>query len=816
MRECSCILLAVLLATEVAAQEPKLEVPAPAPGAAAAPAPAAATEPAAAEWIRPEAVPGRADALVSQLESAGPESATQEKLEGIEGHLAGLEPKLDALSARIDDAFASSADLAQLEDLRRELAAAAAPLSTWHTALEAESLRASDGLEQLGDAQALWSATLGRPETVDAGPAVARRVAVSLQLISESATSLRAWRDRVVDLDDRVLERRTAVTSTITRLEEAAEAQRTSLFVPDRGPIWRTGYLDALRAELPRVREELGQFIGQNRGYLASDPRPFAAQVLIAGLLAVALLRAAPIARQRSTAAPDLADATRMLERPIAIAVLLALMLTPWIQPLAPRRFTQLLALIALIAVARVLSHTTPDAGRVALASLFGLLLLDRFALALEELPAISQTLFLLEMVLGFAIAVRVARRGGVLGRGRLWVTRAAEALAVAVAFAFVAELSGWSRLALLLGRGAVVAALTAVYVWAAVGALDAVLVWTLHSPRWSRLLRGGRVARRIARWLGVSVWVYLLVNSIGQRDLTAETLRRFLDLGVSVGALSLTIGGVLAFVLTVAAAPFIARAIIVVLEEGVYPRAHLSRGVPYALSTMVRYTVYSFAFIAALAAAGVQLGQLSILLGGLGVGVGLGLQDFVKNFAAGLTLLVERRVHVGDVVRIPAREVDGRVLQIGMRAVVVRNWDGAEVIVPNMDLISGAVTNWTLSDKMRRFEVPVGVAYGTDPERVIALLLEVARSHEDVLDHPAPQALFQGFGESALNFVLRIWTDREYDRTTPIRSDLSLATHRALRDAGIEVPFPQRDLHLTMSPPVRALLGGEDSGDPA
>jgi small-conductance mechanosensitive channel len=267
-----------------------------------------------------------------------------------------------------------------------------------------------------------------------------------------------------------------------------------------------------------------------------------------------------------------------------------------------------------------------------------------------------------------------------------------------------------------------------------------------------------------------------------------------------------------LAFALTIAAAPFLARAIVVVLEEGVYPRAHLSRGMPYALSTMVRYAVYSFAFIAALAAGGVQLSQLSILLGGLGVGLGLGLQDFVKNFAAGLTLLVERRVHVGDVVQIPSREVNGRVREIGMRAVVVRNWDGAEVIVPNMDLISGAVTNWTLSDQLRRVELPVGVSYGTDPERVIALLVETASAHGDVLEHPPPQALFQGFGESSLDFLLRVWTDREYDRTTPIRSDLALAIHRALRDAGIEVPFPQRDLNIaSVSPAIRAALGARD-----
>ncbi len=764
------------------------------------------------EWIRPEAVPGRADALLTELEAATPESATQEKFDEIEKSLGELAPRLDALAARIDVALARSADPVQLEDLRRELAAGAAPLSPWHAALEAEALRVSAAVDRLAHAEATWSATLGRAETADADEAVARRVRASLQLLGEARASLRAWRDRVLALDDRVLERRTAVASALERLEKTAEIQRKGLLVPDRAPLWRSGYARSLPSELPRISESLGRFAAQSREYLLSDPRPLIAQLLFAGLLAVVLHRAGQTARRRAAISPELADATRVLERPISVAMLLALVATPWLQPLAPRRFIQVMALLALIAVARVVSHASRESSRLVLASLFGVLLLDRLGLALEELPSVAQTIFLIEIGIGFALAIRVLRLGGLWGRGRRWVRRGAQIVAVALPIALAAEVGGWSRLATLLGRGTMIAALSAVYVWAAVVALEALLVWTLYSPRWSRLLRGGRLARRLIRWLGVGAWTYLSVVSVGQRDLAAETLRRIFDLGISVGALSVTLGGVFAFALTIVAAPFIARAINVVLEEAVYPRARLSRGMPYALSTMVRYAVYSFAFIAALAAAGVQLSQLSILLGGLGVGVGLGLQDFVKNFAAGLTLLFERRVHVGDVVQIPSREVFGRVLQIGMRAVMVRNWDGAEVIVPNIDLISGAVTNWTLSDQLRRIELPVGVAYGTDPERVPPLLLEVARAHADIIESPPPQALFLGFGESSLDFLLRVWTHRDYDRTSAIRSEIALATHRSLREDGIEIPFPQRDLHVaSVAPAVRAAFGAKE-----
>jgi small-conductance mechanosensitive channel len=135
-------------------------------------------------------------------------------------------------------------------------------------------------------------------------------------------------------------------------------------------------------------------------------------------------------------------------------------------------------------------------------------------------------------------------------------------------------------------------------------------------------------------------------------------------------------------------------------------------------------------------------------------------------------------------------------VRRIGVRSSTVRTWEGAEVIVPNSKLIDEEVTNWTLSDRQRRIDIPVGVAYGSEPEIVEELLLEVARSHDAVLNQPESSALFLGFGDSSLDFQLRVWTDR-MDRWMVTRSELVFAIHAKLREKGIEIPFPQRDLHI-------------------
>jgi potassium efflux system protein len=143
-----------------------------------------------------------------------------------------------------------------------------------------------------------------------------------------------------------------------------------------------------------------------------------------------------------------------------------------------------------------------------------------------------------------------------------------------------------------------------------------------------------------------------------------------------------------------------------------------------------------------------------------------------------------------------------------------VRTWQGAEVIVPNSSLIADRVINWTLSDRNRRIDVSVGVAYGTDPKRVIDLLLAVASAHPDVLDRPEPTAFFTGFGDSSLDFEVRAWTGRA-EIYLQVKSDIAVGIHAALAEAGITVPFPQRDLHLqSVDAGVARVLRGGDPGE--
>ncbi|MDH3843608.1 MAG: mechanosensitive ion channel, partial [Myxococcales bacterium] len=171
----------------------------------------------------------------------------------------------------------------------------------------------------------------------------------------------------------------------------------------------------------------------------------------------------------------------------------------------------------------------------------------------------------------------------------------------------------------------------------------------------------------------------------------------------------------------------------------------------------------------------------------------GFGLQNLVNDVVSGFVLLTERPVRLRDKVQID--DILGNVSDIGIRASTIRTFDGAEVIVPNGDLLSGRVVNWTLSAPQQRVIIPVGIAYGTDPAEVLGILTKVADAHEKVFKAPAPLALFRGFGESSLDFELRVFMDPKDVLEVP--SELTVAINEALKEAGIEIPFPQRDLHL-------------------
>jgi len=301
---------------------------------------------------------------------------------------------------------------------------------------------------------------------------------------------------------------------------------------------------------------------------------------------------------------------------------------------------------------------------------------------------------------------------------------------------------------------------------------------------------------RKITWWISFFLWIYFFLQALDLlnfKEIFLDWGSNRLTGGMQIGEVDITPASILIFIFVIWLSVFLSRIITSILEKDIFTRITISKGMPNTISMLLKIAFITGGFFLAAAAAGMQLNNLSIVIGAFSVGIGFGLQNIFNNMVSGLILAFERPIKVGDTIEVGT--LTGVVKKISFRSSTIRSFDGAEVIVPNGNLISDSMINWTLSDITRRMDIRVGVAYGTDPELVLEILKGVAEAHEQVRKRPAPSAFFIGFGDSSLDFRLLAWTDIDHRLTT--ESELHVSIDAKLKEAGIEIPFPQRDLHI-------------------
>ena len=256
-----------------------------------------------------------------------------------------------------------------------------------------------------------------------------------------------------------------------------------------------------------------------------------------------------------------------------------------------------------------------------------------------------------------------------------------------------------------------------------------------------------------------------------------------------------ITTWAILSFVVLVVGLLWFARRVQRWLAEGPLLRLRMSESARYSVGALVRYLILLIGLLIILQTVGIDLTTFTVLAGAIGIGVGFGLQNIVSNFIAGLIIMFERPVKIGD--RIVVGGVEGNVVNIGARSTTVLDNDNIAVIVPNSKFITDDVINWKYNNNEVRFRIPVSVAYGSDARQVEKLLLEVADREPDVLKLPPPVVRFLEFGDNGLLFELRAWSSSLVDRKGKLISQLNFSIYERFNEEGIVFPFPQRDIHL-------------------
>lgn len=269
------------------------------------------------------------------------------------------------------------------------------------------------------------------------------------------------------------------------------------------------------------------------------------------------------------------------------------------------------------------------------------------------------------------------------------------------------------------------------------------------------------------------------------------------------IGDTPVTLGGILIGMCLFVGALILSSILQKVLGNHLRKKGRIRNSVIYSLNRIIHYSFLVLGVVMAAQCVGLNFGTLAVTFGFLSVGIGFGLQNITSNFISGLILLFERPIGVGDLIR--HGDNNAEVISINMRSTIIRTFDNVTVVVPNSKFIENDVINWSRDDPKIRIHCPIGVAYGTDVQAVRTVLLDIAKEYKEVLNNPAPEVRLLEFGDSSVNFDLMVWTAKPENQKT-LRSEINFRIDEVFKQKEIRIPFPQRDLHLQMTPAVEAL----------
>jgi potassium-dependent mechanosensitive channel len=758
-------------------------------------------------------VASRSEELKRMLRDITDQIPTQDQLDAAVAKLNEREDLLQARQKAVEDLLATNPTTLEIREeenywraQQKETAVLRDQLLIWANAAQA-------GVQQLQAQQPVWNETLKEDEhTPDLGPTldVIKKAVTDLQRVTKrTQDELRV----IVNQQIRAADQDQLALDQLAALQKTREYVDSRIFERDSLPLWEIAERRQLGENRDAFQSAANRLLGI-RAFLAQAKGPIICLfvLLVFSLVGAYRLRLATKGRQPETESQ--AQALHLTKHWIALGVLPPLLFGYLLAPLAPLPLIGLVILVSFIPILILLPPLIHIRFRVLLYSMAAVYIFNATVAWIAFSPSHKREMQFLANVLVFALFAylvgpkRLTReeKPSRIQQLRVFAIRVAVAL---LGFALLANLFGYVKLAQFLGLVCIYSTFIAIAMIAGIRVFTLLVLEGMESPVAQhlaavRMYHDGLVRwlPRVFQWTGVLIWLIATVNLLGLGDWVSGIIGDVTGFKIAGGSVGVTLGGVLGFFLILLVGYGLSSGIRFLLREELLSRFHLSRGLPELVSSMLHYVLLLLVFFFAINTGGVELNKFTLLTGALGVGVGFGLQNIVNNFISGLILQFERPIHIGDVLDIDG--TTGKVTRIGIRSSTVKTFQGAEVIIPNGNFISGKVINWTLSESMRRVELPVGVAYGSDPKLVAKLLEQAATAHESVLTSPVPAVFFKDFGDSSLNFELQFWVMQE-SNAVKVKSEVSLAIMQSFDQAGIEIPFPQRDLRLRSVDPLAA-----------
>lgn len=773
------LLLAALFCAAASAQSP---TPTPSPSPTATPVPVSS-------------IVSEADAASTTLTNIQAGISSDGMSDSISKYLPTLKKDIDTAEAETGKVIATSAKLTEIQqqitrwNLLRDNAA------LWTGILTEKLGRLDHQSAQVNEMDTIWDITGTEATAAKVPKDLLDRINSVNQLITDTQKDISAKRTELLKSQGKLADQSARINKALVGLDHARGIAVDRLFQRDSNPLWKA--FSAATTQEQAKEENLGNQSRQTADYLYRERGKVVLHVAIWACLVIAFRRARRYVRRWTESDPALKNSMEIFEVPISAATLLSLWAAYALYPTAPPLLITLFGAALVLPLFVVLRHLID---RPLLPITWALLALYLGAQAREAtaaLPLVSRLIFLTEAVCGMIFVfwlIRTSRFAGTPEKGRrlLWnvVGLAARVAFVIFAVIGISNVLGYVNLAVFIGYTALECAFLGILLYAGCRILDGLLTFAFQIPPLSLLamVRHYRVllerrTMRVFRLAAAVAWVAFALDKLSLLQETVNALRAFLNLPL---VAQVTVGGLLAFLITVWASFLISRFVRFLLEEDVYRRINLKPGIPYAISTLLHYAILLLGFYLAMAALMGDISKFTVLAGAFGVGIGFGLQNIVNNFVSSLIVLFERPIKIGDLIEVGTQQ--GTVRQIGIRATVIRTSQGSEIIIPNAKLISDPVTNWTLTSHQRLLELQISTANaGVDPQKVVALLEATVTALPEVSTKPPPEAVLDQFTAASLIFKLRVWT-ADPSKVRRLRSDLSIAITEALAKNGIPI----------------------------
>ncbi len=670
--------------------------------------------------------------------------------------------------------------------------------------LDEDIIKFTEDIDRVNKKKRKWDKTIAYYKSVDLSEGLNRVVAIRSKLDSVGM-ALNVGLNKYLSKQDVFLAEKSQVAELVKSLSDLQNNYLYNLLEPSEPVIWKGSSnqdsTDSTIVDESFVYSVLGlnSWSNQLKGFVDENPSNTRGHVLFSVVILVLLFSFKNAVKEINIEPEQQRVIATLFSMPLLSGLLVSVIMVFIFYPVIPLGLRPILLLAVLFPTLFLGIRIVEQYLRIPLIIILVIYLLDQMIVIYGDGSVFYRILMMLEALGGMAAMYFGYKNRLQKTRNKVWEVALSltPLLGALFAVSFVLNVFGYVRLAnvitTVISYGFLMALVLVILYKTSIGLLHMLIFHSVLTRVNVIANYGSLLYKRLLQAVGVLL-VYMWFVGFLRKSMLSQSVSQFWESFYTTefvyGALSISVQAITEFFLVLAGSVIIANTIRAILQEDLLIRLNLKRGVPKAIAMITKYTLLVIGFFLAISSMGVDIDKLGFLAGGLGVGIGFGLQNIVGNFISGLILIFERPIHEGDV--IVAGETEGEVKEIGLRSCTVRSWDGAEVIMPNQEFITGKVTNWTLSDANRRKELLIKTKLSANPNEVVENIAAAIEKRGDVLKNPAPMVLYQGYSEYSHDFRVLFWLDRNLLAAS---SEVALAIYERLTDMGIANPIPIREI---------------------